>query len=95
MSTDGMKEALKPPRSRSARDAELDDFTKALRTGDEAAGALRDALARHGLTLPSLAGDVPVAGEPMVRLGGAHVSPVKQLAQILNDAADALEPTAT
>lgn len=53
----------------------------ALKEGDEAARELADALKLAGITLPSLRGDFPVAGDlPLVQLGGASVELVRKLA---------------
>lgn len=53
----------------------------ALREGDRAARELADALKLAGFTLPSLRGDFPsVTDQPLVQLGGASASLVRELA---------------
>lgn len=53
-----------------------DPFTE----GADAAQELADALKLAGFTLPSLRGDFPVAGHPLVQLGGAPADQVRKLA---------------
>lgn len=53
----------------------------AFREGDLAARELADALKLAGITLPSLRGDFPtVTDQPLVHLGGASATLVRQLA---------------
>ncbi|MGV9815475.1 hypothetical protein ACWDTQ_26635 [Streptomyces cellulosae] len=56
--------------------------------GTEAAHRLKAALARHGITLPSLYGGWPVAGTPMVELGGCRADVADALSAVL----EGLEP---
>ncbi|MEU8623158.1 hypothetical protein [Streptomyces sp. NPDC048623] len=62
----------------------------ALRAGDVAAAGLREALARVGIVIPSLAADLPVNGNGFVRLGGCNAGTAVRLAEVLTAAADAL-----
>ena len=62
----------------------------ALRAGDAAAAGLREALARVGVVIPSLAGGFPVQGTGRVELGGCNAGVATKLAEVLNAAADAL-----
>ncbi|WP_344287980.1 hypothetical protein [Streptomyces synnematoformans] len=61
-----------------------------LRAGEAAAGGLREALARVGVTVPSLAGGFPVQGNGRVHLGICNAGVATKLAEVLNAAADAL-----
>jgi hypothetical protein len=47
---------------------------------------LRAALARHGITLPSLRGSSPEYGRPWVELGGCGAEVAEQLAELLEKA---------
>ncbi|WP_244967411.1 hypothetical protein [Streptomyces cacaoi] len=59
------------------------------RAGEVAAAGLRDALARVGITLPSLGADLPVCGSGRVNLGGCTAGTATALAEIVTAAADA------
>ena len=48
-----------------------------------AAERLRAALAGHGVVVPSLRGDHPVMGAPMVNLGGCRADVADALAAVL------------
>ncbi|MCZ4101089.1 hypothetical protein [Streptomyces sp. H39-C1] len=60
-------------------------------TGDAAAAALKAALARLDLALPSLHSGMPVDGTGYVTLGGCSASLASRLAEVINLAADALQ----
>ncbi|MEU2184578.1 hypothetical protein [Streptomyces thermolilacinus] len=62
----------------------------AQRAGEAAAGGLKEALARVGVKLPSLAPGLPVGHGGRVELGGCNAGTATRLAEILNAAADAL-----
>lgn len=62
----------------------------ALRAGEAAAAALREALDRVGVTFPSLHPGHPVGENAFVELGGCNAGTATRLAEILNTAADAL-----
>ena len=64
-------------------DAHSDPLTEAA----DAAQELADALKLAGFTLPSLRGDFPVAGRPLVQLGGAPAELVRRLATWLRERA--------
>ncbi|MFI9214262.1 hypothetical protein ACIGW7_39800 [Streptomyces sp. NPDC053253] len=64
--------------------------TDAMRAGDAAAKGLKEALARVGIVIPSLAGGFPVNGSGRVELGGCNAGTATRLAEVLNAAADAL-----
>lgn len=57
-----------------------DDQCDPLTEAAEAAKELADALKLAGFTLPTLRGDFPVAGRPLVQLGGAPAELVRKLA---------------
>lgn len=60
-----------------------DDTARGHEKGTEAAHRLKDALARHGIKLPSLYGGWPVAGTPMIELGGCRADVADQLSAVL------------
>lgn len=62
----------------------------ALRAGDVATAALKEALARVGMTLPSLTSGYPVGGRAFVELGGCSAGTAVQLAEIITAAADSV-----
>jgi hypothetical protein len=66
-----------------------DPFTE----GADAAQELADALKLAGFTLPSLRGDFPVAGHPLVQLGGAPADQVRMLATWVRERAAVAVPT--
>ncbi|MFC4883618.1 hypothetical protein ACFPK5_00440 [Streptomyces beijiangensis] len=61
-----------------------------MRAADAAAAGLREALARVGVVLPSLRASQPVDGNGHVELGGCNAGVATTLAEILNEAADAV-----
>ncbi|TDU05609.1 hypothetical protein EDD99_4134 [Streptomyces sp. 846.5] len=61
------------------------DPSNGFRAGAEAAQALSSALERIGLAFPSLSGDEPCNGRPMVRLGGANAYVVIALARWIEE----------
>jgi hypothetical protein len=65
-------------------------YDSATRAGQAAVAGLREALARVGVTLPSLRASEPVAGNAHVALGGCSAGTATKLAEIVNLAADAL-----
>ncbi|MEV6549949.1 hypothetical protein AB0M57_14765 [Streptomyces sp. NPDC051597] len=74
------------PTERQVHDAEEHTATAA---GMAAAAALREALARVGITLPSVRGSTPLAGTAFVELGGTAAGTATRLAEIVHAAADA------
>ncbi|MFK0297214.1 hypothetical protein ACIQU6_43035 [Streptomyces sp. NPDC090442] len=78
-----------PPPTKTASPLPCD----AHRAGSIAAAHLAAALARLGVTLPSLRASWPVNGSGFVELGGCGAEPVMRIVQRLNEAADALEAT--
>lgn len=75
--------------STTTRQQRLEAEIEALREGAAAAEALRQALARVGVVIPSLRGDQPVVGRPMVNLGGCTAEVATALAAVATAAADA------
>lgn len=63
----------------------------AQQAGDAAADALKAALARVGLALPSLRGSQPVNHHGFVELGGCGAELANRNAEVVNAAADALQ----
>ena len=57
-----------------------DEHSDPLTEAADAAQELADALKLAGFTLPSLRGDFPVAGKPLVQLGGAPAKLARELA---------------
>ncbi|WP_055716404.1 hypothetical protein [Streptomyces torulosus] len=60
--------------------------------GEAAAQRLRDALALHGLVLPSVWGGAPVCGRGFVELGGCSADTADALAKVLEAASSRQSP---
>ncbi|MFJ3906239.1 hypothetical protein [Streptomyces sp. NPDC090025] len=58
-----------------------------IKVGSQAADALAQALRSAGFTLPSLTGDYPVMGCPMVQLGGLRADIAIELAEWIQERA--------
>ncbi|WP_327359842.1 hypothetical protein [Streptomyces sp. NBC_01304] len=66
------------------------EYLAAVRAGQAAAAGLIEALARVGVTIPSLRASEPVAGNAFVELGGCNAGTATMLAEVINAAADAV-----
>jgi hypothetical protein len=73
---------------------ETDGLNNPLTDAADAAQELADALKLAGFTLPSLRGDFPVAGRPLVQLGGAPADMVRRLATWVRGHAEPSQGTA-
>jgi hypothetical protein len=79
---------MKPtPQEQALLDAREAD---AVRAGIAAAAGLKEALARVGITIPSLRGSQPVNSHAFVELGGISAGTAVRIAEVLNQAADAV-----
>ncbi|MEC4020838.1 hypothetical protein [Streptomyces sp. H27-D2] len=78
---------MRKTKERAERDEQESD---ALRAADAAVAELKEALARVGMSLPSLRAGMPVNGSGFVELGGCNAGAASRLAKIFNAAADAL-----
>lgn len=63
----------------------------AFEKGQQAASALREALALVDLTVPSLCGDMPVNGHGFVHLGGCRAELALRIAEVITAGARTLQ----
>lgn len=54
------------------------------RLGEELVNALKSALARHGITLPSLQADYPLGDRPLIMLGRVNQETAEKLTVLMN-----------
>lgn len=81
---------IKTSTTAQERREQANAYKDGVRAGATAAAGLKEALARVGITIPSLRASEPVNGSGFVNLGGCNAGTATTLAEIINAAADAL-----